>query len=122
MNETPPAASIFDYIQSPSPTSDDTNSDGIFAELSVDDSWGTGFVARGSIINDSGAAVNGWSLAVSTEAEIENIWNAQILSNCGDTYIIGNMNYNEYIAEEESVDWGFQAAGDDILEFADVII
>jgi aryl-phospho-beta-D-glucosidase BglC (GH1 family) len=106
----------------PTPTSSDTNGDSVFSELRVDDNWGTGFVARGSIVNDSDTAVDGWSVVVTTKAEIGNIWNAQILSQNGDTYLIGAVDYDEHIGAGDSVSWGFQAAGNYSLDYGDVII
>ncbi|MCF3936710.1 cellulase family glycosylhydrolase [Acuticoccus sp. M5D2P5] len=101
----------------------DFNGDGIYPEYGVRESWSGGFVIDSSIVNDSASAINGWSLEITTDASIANIWNAQILSHSGNTYVIGNVGYNPFVGAGGSTDWGFRADGSVAgIEFGDIIL
>lgn len=99
----------------------DADGDGVYAELGVADSWGSGVVARGQIVNESGAGIAGWSVTLTTDAQIVNIWKARILSQEGDTDRIGDMGCNARVGEGSTTGWGFQGAGPDALSFSDVM-
>ncbi len=116
--------SIINNLDIEPPTSDSSAYIGlndVSAELQIDDNWGSGFIARGSTLNNSGDKIDGWSVAITTEAEITNIWNAQIINQEDNTYLIGDVGYNSEIADGGSTGWGFQASGINTLDYGDWI-
>lgn len=119
--DTSARVTIADDDTAPPPPGD-ANGDGIFAELIVGDDWGSGFVARGQVMNDSSSAISGWTLELTTTADIVNIWNATILSHDGDTYVIGDAGYNATVTAGGETGWGFQGAGSTSFTLSDVEI
>ncbi len=79
----------------------------------TDSNWGAGYTSTVTITNDSGAAANGWQVEVDTADLIVNLWNGRILSHVGDTYVIGNADYNGQLAAGGSTSFGFQASHTD---------
>ncbi len=73
--------------------------------------WGEGFVAQVSFAPD--AAVDGWVLQFEMDAEIVNLWDAEIVSRDGNLYTIMNAPYNGSVGAGSEVGFGFQAAGSD---------
>ncbi|MDP0495180.1 MAG: glycosyl hydrolase family 18 protein [Verrucomicrobiota bacterium JB024] len=79
--------------------------------VNVADNWGSGFTANASFTNTTGSALSGWSLTFDAPFTISSIWNAQILSHDGSTYVIGNASWNGAVAAGGSVEFGFSGAG-----------
>lgn len=75
----------------------------------VTSEWGTGFVAELVLAADE--AVDGWQIDVQVDGEIVNIWNAEIVSQDGDTYVLGAVDYNEALDAGREITIGFQATG-----------
>ncbi|WP_162409287.1 cellulase family glycosylhydrolase [Acuticoccus sediminis] len=101
----------------------DTNGDGVYSDLVVRQTWTGGFVADGEVINDSSQRVDGWSVEVTTLATIRDIWNAEIASHEGDTYVITNNSSTSQVDPDTVRTWGFVADGlIDNLAVSDVIL
>ena len=79
--------------------------------VSVSDDWGGGFTATASFANTTGTALDGWSLTLESPISISSIWNAQILSHDGDTYVIGNASWNGSVSSGGTVQFGFSGSG-----------
>ncbi|QTL02897.1 cellulase family glycosylhydrolase [Aquabacter sp. L1I39] len=93
----------------PTPT-DPTPSADLEAMLKVVDSWSNGFNAT-IVIENEGAAVKGWQVHVDMPYQIENIWNAKIISHDASGYVIGNADWNGAIGAGGEVSFGFVGVG-----------
>ncbi len=86
----------------------------VTADLAVDytiNSWGTGFTVNCKIVNNSDAAVNGWTIKLKkSEANITNAWCVELAEE-GEYYVITPAAWNGNISANGSVDFGFQGAG-----------
>ena len=73
----------------------------------VDNHWGSGFVASITVKNDTGAAVNNWSVNWQyANNRITNGWSANYSGS--NPYTATNMSWNGNIAAGQSVTFGFQ--------------
>lgn len=73
----------------------------------VDNDWGSGFVASITIKNDTGAAINNWSVNWQyANTRITNSWNANLSG--GNPYTATNIGWNGNIAAGQSISFGFQ--------------
>jgi endoglucanase len=79
------------------------------ATTTVVDDWGSGFTANVAVKNTGTTAVDTWTLQLKTPVDISNIWNAEIVSHSGDTYVLHNASWNRMIAPGQEVTFGFQA-------------
>ncbi len=64
------------------------------------------------ITNNTDHRIEDWKLDIISNLEIENIWNAKIVSKYEDIYRIDNANYNQNIEMGQSVEFGFIAKVD----------
>jgi len=81
--------------------------------LAVRDDWGAGFVADMTITNTGTTTTSGWQLEFDLDANITNIWNAEIVSRVGSRYVIRMASWNGRIAPGGKITFGFQASGSD---------
>ncbi len=73
----------------------------------IDNQWGSGFVASITVKNDTGAAVNNWSVNWQySNNRITNSWNANFSGS--NPYTATNMSWNGSIAAGQSISFGFQ--------------
>jgi len=79
------------------------------ANLSVVSDWGSGFTGEVTVRNDSTAALEGWNVSFDFAGDISSVWNGEILSRNGSTYVVGGASWNEGIAAGSSVSFGFSA-------------
>jgi aryl-phospho-beta-D-glucosidase BglC (GH1 family) len=70
------------------------------------DQWAAGFNASVGITAGD-VALNGWTIAFDAGFEITQIWNAEILSRSGTTYVIRNLDWNGTVAANGTVTFGF---------------
>ncbi|MEO0830475.1 MAG: cellulose binding domain-containing protein, partial [Pseudomonadota bacterium] len=75
----------------------------------IESQWADGFVTQ--IEFEPNVTMSGWTIQFETDAEITNIWNAEIVSRVGNLYTVTNKDYNGTISEGGSAKFGFQAAG-----------
>ncbi len=81
----------------------------VTATTTVVNDWGSGFTANVAVKNTGTTAVDTWTLQLKTPVDISNIWNAEIVSHSGDTYVLHNASWNRTIAPGQEVTFGFQA-------------
>ncbi|HEX7764472.1 MAG TPA: endo-1,4-beta-xylanase, partial [Cellvibrio sp.] len=73
----------------------------------IESEWNTGFVANITIKNDTGAALNNWSVNWQyVNNRMSSGWNANFSGN--NPYTASNMNWNGNLAAGQSVTFGFQ--------------
>ncbi|PUA29918.1 MAG: alpha-L-arabinofuranosidase [Cellvibrio sp. 79] len=73
----------------------------------IDNQWGSGFVASITVKNDTGAAVNNWSVNWQyANNRITSSWNANLSGS--NPYTATNLNWNGSIAAGQSISFGFQ--------------
>jgi hypothetical protein len=85
---------------------------GVTATFSKDSDWGTGYQARYTIKNDTGATVNGWQLVfgLPASAKLGSFWDAAITTS-GSTATAKNPGYAPTIAAGATAQFGFVVAG-----------
>lgn len=86
------------------------------ATFHLTNQWNSGFTAEIEIVNDTGAALDGWRLTADLPFEIVNIWNAQIVSQDGDSFEIGDAGWNARLGADEALRFGFQGAFDEPVD------
>lgn len=72
-------------------------------------SWGNDANVELSITNEGDRKVSLWELEFSYSSKIENIWNADILSEDNSVLKIGAKTYNAVIEKGQTVSFGFTA-------------
>jgi chitinase len=73
--------------------------------------WGSGFIGGVTITNTSSSPISNWTIGFTLANAITNIWNARMVSQTGNGYVISAMPYDQTIAPGQSVSFGFQANG-----------
>lgn len=72
----------------------------------VVDQWAAGFNAAVGLTAGAGG-LQGWTITFEADFLITQIWNARIISHVGDTYVIGNAEWNGALAAGQSATFGF---------------
>ncbi|CAN5853373.1 hypothetical protein BH11PSE3_BH11PSE3_22930 [soil metagenome] len=110
----PNGATIVDGTASGTITNDDSPPpappSGIETHFSLVDSWSSGFNGNVTVHND-GSSTTGWQIVVDMPNQITDIWNAQIVSHVGTTYVIGPTTWNGSLAHDGEATFGFVASG-----------
>lgn len=78
--------------------------------FAVSSDWTSGFGANVALQNTTTAPVNGWKLEFDYAANIDQIWNAKIVSHVGTHYVLQDMGYNAAIAPSATVSFGFNGS------------
>ncbi|MBM6595592.1 Calx-beta domain-containing protein [Microvirga pudoricolor] len=81
------------------------------ATTTVTNDWGTGYTANVAVKNTGTSAVDAWTLAFKSSSAITNIWNAEVVSSEGDTFMVHNVGWNSTISPGQEVVFGFQGVG-----------
>ncbi|WP_084539781.1 Calx-beta domain-containing protein [Azorhizobium doebereinerae] len=89
----------------------DPAGDGLHGALTVVDTWNSGFNLSVAVHNDGTIPTSGWQVSVEMPYEIQNIWNAEIVSHTGDTYVIRNAAWNGTVGADAEVSFGFIGTG-----------
>ncbi|MDO9713754.1 Calx-beta domain-containing protein [Paracraurococcus lichenis] len=76
-------------------------------DYNVVNSWGTGLQANISLTPDQ--TLNGWTLEFDAGYDINQIWNAQIVSHVGTHYVVRNLDWNASVASGSPASLGFIA-------------
>lgn len=89
-----------------------TSTGTLSASFTKESDWGTGYQAHYTIVNNTGAAVNGWQLVfgLPTTAKLGSAWDATVTSN-GNVETAKNASWNPTIPAGDSVTFGFVVAG-----------
>lgn len=83
---------------------------GLEATASIN-SWGSGYQVSFKIANNTGNAVNGWTLKVPTsELNMTASWNVNVAEQ-GGYYVITPVDWNSAIANGQSVEFGCIGSG-----------
>ena len=77
------------------------------ATITKSNDWGTGFQGDVVITNDTLSTIGRWSITFEADFTIEQIWNAQIVSHIGNTYVLKGNDWNQAIASGSEVSFGF---------------
>jgi hypothetical protein len=72
--------------------------------------WGSGFNSQITIVNDTGAAINNWTVSFDFAPAITSIWNGVIASQTGTHYVLGPASWNASIPVGTTVTIGFGGA------------
>lgn len=76
----------------------------------VTNNWGSGLQAQIQLTNNQNTNLSNWQLQFTDPDNITSIWDAQIVSHVGNTYIIQGENYDNTIPAGGSVSFGFVAS------------
>lgn len=79
---------------------------------SVADRWAAGFNAAVGLTAGAGG-LQGWTITFEADFLITQIWNARIISHVGDTYVIGNAEWNGELAAGQVASFGFLGSATD---------
>jgi hypothetical protein len=79
-------------------------------QFSATNTWNGGFQGNITVTND-GSAVTAWQIEVDMPYQITNIWNAQIISQNANGYVIGNASWDGALAQGANTSFGFTANG-----------
>jgi hypothetical protein len=72
--------------------------------------WGAGFQGKVVIANTGADAIDDWRLGFDAAFEINQIWNAEIVSHSGSAYVLKGVDYNHAIEPGGQVSFGFIAS------------
>lgn len=75
------------------------------------ESWNGGFLAEITVQNDATALQGGWTLEFDAPFQIRGVWNAELVSQVGNHYVIRNAPWNGDIAPLGSTSFGMDVAG-----------
>ena len=85
-------------------------------QYQVTNQWGSGFTAAIKITNNTGSAVNGWSVSwqYSGDNRLSNSWNANVSGS--NPYSATHLSWNGNIQPNQTVEFGFQGTKGAIAE------
>lgn len=72
--------------------------------------WGTGFTGTVTIPNNTTSPVTNWQLQFTFNGQITSIWDAQIVSHTGNTYVVEGDSWDSTIPAGGSVSFGFNGS------------
>lgn len=75
-------------------------------------SWDNYANVEVTITNNGNETIDKWQLSYKYEAQIAKIWNAEVVSENEGTYIMAGKTYNQSIAKNQSISFGFTACGE----------
>jgi aryl-phospho-beta-D-glucosidase BglC (GH1 family) len=112
MLSSPSGATILDGTAQGVIANDDTAPapSGDTASFRVTESWNGGFLAEMTVLNDA-TPLQGWTLTFDAPFQIRGVWNAELVSQVGQTYVIRNAPWNGEIGPLGSASFGLDVAG-----------
>jgi hypothetical protein len=63
------------------------------------------------VVHNNGSTTSGWQIVIDTPYQINDIWNARILSHDASGYVIGPASWNGTLAHDGETSFGFVASG-----------
>lgn len=99
-----------DCTTAPTPTATTAVAGGAcFVTYKINNDWGSGFVAEVAIKNQTGAALNGWTLTWTFPGnqQITNLWNGT-LTQAGANVQVKNASWNGNVSNGSTISFGFQ--------------
>ncbi|WP_049945778.1 endo-1,4-beta-xylanase [Butyrivibrio sp. LC3010] len=86
------------------------STDGLALDYSIN-SWGSGYQVSFKVSNNTGADVNAWTLKLSkSDITIGSSWNINVTED-GDYYVITPVDWNAYISNGQSIEFGVLGDG-----------
>lgn len=82
----------------------------ISAQFRRDNDWGSGFVGAFLVTNASQQRVSDWRVSMRLNGRIDNLWNAVILEQAGEVYVLGPAPHNGTLEVGQTIEFGFQAS------------
>jgi len=86
-------------------------------DFAVVNDWNSGFQGAIEISNESDTAWEGWTLEFTFDGDITDIWNAEIVSHVGNTYVIRGASWNDDIPADGTTSFGFIASSGSLSDF-----
>jgi aryl-phospho-beta-D-glucosidase BglC (GH1 family) len=77
---------------------------------SISSNWTSGFGAQVEIRNPGSTTMQNWTLEFTLPANIDSLWNGNVLSHQGNTYKIGPADWNKTIPAGGAVSFGFNGS------------
>lgn len=77
----------------------------------VANNWGTGFVTEWTYT--PATTVDDWRVTIDFDGEIDQIWNATLISSNGTQHVLAPVDWNADVAAGQSIGFGFRAVGSD---------
>ncbi|MGK7909095.1 MAG: glycosyl hydrolase family 18 protein [Synechococcus sp.] len=87
-----------------------TNNGTVSISFQVDSQWQGGFGGSITITNQGDTAIKGWTLGFDSPFSITSMWNAEQVSVDGSRYVVSDLGWNEQIAPNTSVSFGFNGS------------
>jgi len=72
--------------------------------------WGSGFQGKVTIGNDQATDINGWTLEFDFPGQVTQVWDAVLVRQTGNHFILEDAGYDATIAVGKSVSFGFLAS------------
>ncbi len=98
---------------------------GASVDYNVVNDWGSGFQAKVLVTNHQDTPIRNWQVVFDLDGQITDIWNADVVSQNGDDYIVEHKNYNQVINPGQQISFGFivnnaaDTNADDLVLIAD---
>ena len=89
-------------------------------DFSKDSEWDNGFNAKLVINNNGSTPIEDWVIEFDYKDDIKSIWNAELVSNEGDHYVIKAKSYNANIKLGDSISFGLQGVPADGVKSAEI--
>lgn len=80
-------------------------------DFTIENKWDDGAIINVTIENQTEKLISDWQLSFDANYNIENIWDAVVLSNGNNCYILKNADYNSIIQPHEKVRFGYKITG-----------
>lgn len=77
-----------------------------------DQNWGAGYRGWIKITNTGRTSISPWTVEFDLSAQIDNIWDAQIVSHAGNHYVITGLDYDQSVRPGQFVRFGFTTVGE----------
>jgi predicted carbohydrate-binding protein with CBM5 and CBM33 domain len=90
---------------------DDCQVTGVTYTFEVDSDWGSGFVGYINLDNDSGECISGWDLQFDAEFQIQEVWDAVLVSQIDGRVRLVNESWNSRLCSGTTGRIGFLANG-----------
>jgi hypothetical protein len=80
-------------------------------QFTIDNQWGTGYVAAISVTNNTSQNISGWEVSWTAQSndQLVNGWNATITQS-GSTFNASHLSWNQTIYPNQAISFGFQAS------------
>lgn len=95
------------------------NDDKVAIHYEVTSQWAEGYNATIKIENISEEVLENWKIRFDYVLPIVDIWNAEVVSKEGDTYVIKNVGWNQDIYPGQVAEIGFSVKGESVCELID---